>query len=144
MTSWSYFQKPGGAMKRYISAVLMPVLLGLAAASYAHHSFPAHYFADRTITIEGSLTEYLFRNPHSFLHMEVMNDDGEVEIWAAEWGNTLRMTSQGYTPESFEPGDLLIVSGNPSRDAGKRIRLVTLERPADGLEATRDGPRPSN
>ncbi len=131
-------------MNKSIVTLLTAGLLGLAANAYAHHSFPAHYFADRMITIEGKLTEYLFRNPHSFLHMEVVNDEGEVEIWAAEWGNTLRMVSQGYTAESFQPGDRLIVSGNPSRNAGHRIRLVTLTRPADGLEVTRDGPRPTN
>jgi len=131
-------------MNKSITVLLTAGLLGLAVASYAHHSFPAHYYADRMITIEGTLTEYLFRNPHSFIHMEVVTDEGEPEIWAAEWGNTLRMTRQGYTLESFQPGDYLIVSGNPPRNATHRIRLVTLKRPADGLEATRDGPRPTN
>ena len=58
-------------MNKSIVTLLTAGLLGLAANAYAHHSFPAHYFADRMITIEGELTEYLFRNPHSFIHMAV-------------------------------------------------------------------------
>ena len=125
-------------------AVISVGLLALAAPSRAHHSFPAHYYADRMVTIEGATVEFLFRNPHTFIYLEVKNEAGENELWAAEWGNTLRMTNQGYTPDSFKEGEHLIITGNPSRDAGRRLRLVTLERPADSLKATRDGPRPAN
>ena len=110
-----------------------------ALSASAHHSFPAHYQADGTVILEGTVSEFLWRNPHSFIHLTVKNAAGEDEIWALEWHNTVVMARMGYTPETIKAGDRVVVSGNPARDGTHRIRLVTLERPADGFAIERGG-----
>jgi hypothetical protein len=50
--------------------------------AYAHHSFAATYFEDKTQTIEGDLVQFLFRNPHSFVHVEAKDEKGELQRWA--------------------------------------------------------------
>jgi hypothetical protein len=115
------------------------LLAGIAWPAAAHHSFPAHYVADRSVMLQGKVTEFLWRNPHSFIHLEVENDAGERQIWALEWHNTVIMASMGYSPDTVKAGDEVVVSGNPARDGTRRMRLVTLERPADGFSLTRTG-----
>ena len=115
------------------------VLLVAAAALlsgiqlYAHHSFAATYFEDKQQTIEGDLVQFLFRNPHSFVHVEAKNEKGEVIRWSVEWGAGLQLNRQGVTRETLKPGDHVIITGNPGRNAeDNRLRMRTISRPKDG------------
>ena len=122
---------------RIIAAVT--ILLGVQSA-VAHHSFPAHYVAGELVTVEGTVTEFLWRNPHSFVYVEVVDEaSGEPRVWALEWHNTVIMGRMGLTPQTVQPGDHVIASGNPSRDGANRLRMVTLDRPSDGFSLTRTG-----
>ena len=77
-------------MKRTIFALVLPLLTAgafmTAIPAYAHHSFAATYFEDQTVTVEGNLVQFMFRNPHSFVHVEAKDDKGEMVTWAVEWG----------------------------------------------------------
>ena len=86
------------------------------------------------VTVEGAVIEYQFRNPHSFVYVENMNDAEQVGAWALEMHNTVRMGKMGYTKDSIKPGDHVIAKGNPARDGSNRMRLDMLHRPADGFE----------
>jgi hypothetical protein len=57
----------------------------LAARAGAHHSFAATYFEDKTQKIEGDLVQFMFRNPHSFVHVEAPDENGQMQRWAVEW-----------------------------------------------------------
>ena len=122
------------------------LLLGLTAGAfvaamaysvtpvYAHHSFAATYFEDKTDTIEGDLVQFLFRNPHSFVHVEGKDKDGNTVRYAVEWGAGLQLNRQGVTRETLKPGDHVIITGNPGRNPkDHRVRMVTLHRPKDGF-----------
>ena len=61
----------------------------------AHHSFTATYDTAKTVTIEGKVTQFLLRNPHSFLHIAVIGKDGKEETWNIE-SNTLCTRSVAY------------------------------------------------
>ena len=50
--------------------------LAYAAPAFAHHSFAATYFEDKTETAEGELVQFLFRNPHSFVQIETKDANG--------------------------------------------------------------------
>ena len=56
-----------------------------AAPAYAHHSFAATYFEDKTESVEGDLVQFLFRNPHSFVHVEGKDAQGQTVRYAVEW-----------------------------------------------------------
>jgi len=100
---------------------------------YAHHSFAATYFEDQTITIEGQLVQFLYRNPHSFVHIEAPDDKGEMQTWAVEWGAGGQLSRDGVTRESLKPGDHVIIKGNPGRNPDDhRIRMQSITRPSDG------------
>ena len=121
-------------MKRYLVVLLVAGAFVLGAQAYAHHSFAATYLEDQSVTVEGELVQFLFRNPHSFVHVMVKEKDGTQVRYAVEWGGAGQLGGQGVTRETLKPGDIVVISGSPGRNpADHRVRMVSLRRPKDGF-----------
>jgi hypothetical protein len=119
-------------MQRFFAVSLFA--LAIAAPAYAHHSFAATYREKDSVTIEGELVQLDFRNPHSFVHVDVKEKDGTKVRYAVEWAGVGQLGQQGVTRDTFKVGDHVIISGAPGRNAADhRVRMVTLKRPSDGF-----------
>jgi thiamine monophosphate kinase len=122
---------------------LATLLIGATAAAgaSAHHSFTATYDENAEITIEGTLVQFMFRNPHSFVHVLVPAENGATQRWAVEWGGSGALVNQGVTRDTLKVGDRVVITGNPGRNAvDRRLRMQRLERPADAFSwGTREG-----
>jgi hypothetical protein len=104
-----------------------------AAAASAHHSFTATYDEAGEMRIEGEVVQFLFRNPHSMIHVSAPDATGAVHRWAIEWAGVGTLAGEGVTRETLRIGDQVLVSGNPGRNAADhRLRLLSIERPLDG------------
>ncbi|HLJ91750.1 MAG TPA: DUF6152 family protein [Gemmataceae bacterium] len=121
-------------MKRKMLVLVFAAATVLGIRAYAHHSFAATYFEDKKVTVEGDLVQFLYRNPHSFVHVEGKDPStGETIRWAVEWGAGGQLGRQGVTRETLKPGDHVIVVGNPGRNPeDHRLRMVNITRPSDG------------
>jgi hypothetical protein len=120
-------------MRSKVLVLLATAVSILGVRAYAHHSFAATYFEDQKITIHGKLVQFLYRNPHSFVHVDAPDDKGTMQTWAVEWGAGGQLGRQGVTRETLKPGDDVIVVGNPGRNPDDhRLRMVSIERPSDG------------
>ena len=74
-------------MKRTMLVLLIAgVALVAGSRVQAHHSFAATYFEDQTVSIEGNLVQFLFRNPHSFVHVEAPDKDGQTAALGRRMG----------------------------------------------------------
>src|SRR5688572_23250446 len=105
---------------------------GLSA--YGHHSFTATYDESKTIQIEGELVQFMFRNPHAWVHVMAPDENGQMQRWGVEWGGAGALTGQGVTRESLKPGAEVVITCNPGRSAAElRIAMRTLLRPSDGF-----------
>jgi Family of unknown function (DUF6152) len=101
--------------------------------SSAHHSFAAHYFEEQTVSVEGELLEFEYRSPHAWVHVMAKDDDGEMQRYSAEWAGPGRLQQRGVNADTLKPGDWIIISGSPGRNAAeRRIHLKSIKRPADG------------
>jgi len=121
-------------MKRTLLALVITAGAFMAGGrAYAHHSFAATYFEDKTQKIEGNLVQFLYRNPHSFVHVEAPDEKGVMQRWAVEWGAGGQLGRQGVTRETLKPGDHVVIVGNPGRNPeDHRLRMVNITRPSDG------------
>ena len=122
-------------MKRTLFALVLVAgaMVVSSGRAYAHHSFAATYFEDKTQKIEGNLVQFLYRNPHSFVHVEAPDDKGTMQRWAVEWGAGGQLGRQGVTRETLKPGDHVVIVGNPGRNPeDHRLRMVNITRPSDG------------
>lgn len=119
-------------MKRTVLALVVAHAAAGVAVS-AHHSFPAHYFEDQSVTIEGDLVQFDYTNPHAWVHVMAKDQEGATQRFSAEWGNPTRLGQRGVTKETLKPGDRVIITGSPGRNASEhRIHLKSIVRPADG------------
>ncbi len=111
------------------------VLLGGADPLVAHHSFTAAYDTTKRMEVEGVVTEFVWRNPHSFVRIEVTTQEGVTETWSLEWGSSSQLSAEQYpvTRTTIRAGDRIIVEGQPGRDPKvRRIRIFSITRPVDG------------
>jgi Family of unknown function (DUF6152) len=118
--------------KLALSALLLSIALLCNRHAHAHHSFAGTYSSE-TITIKGKVVEFLFRNPHSAVLVEIPGAKNKTITWAAEWGTAGQLSRQGIEKDTLQPGDRVIISGNPSRNsADHRLRISGITRPSDG------------
>ena len=119
----------------------LPIFVGLvmfltlgSSQMLAHHSFYSTYDRDKVVKIEGTLKEFLWRNPHSYVRVEAPDEKGDLQIWVVEWAAPAQLTENGLTSTTLRPGDKIIVTGHPGRAAGEnhRMQMQKVERPADG------------
>ena len=114
------------------SAILLTLSGGLA---FAHHSVAAMYIYGKTVKIEGTLKEFIWRNPHSFMKVEAPDEKVERQIWIIEGAAPQQLTESGLTSSTLRPGDQVVVTGRPGRIAeDHKLLLHTIERPSDGFK----------
>ncbi len=119
-------------MKRHFIFAFLACVLVAGAQALAHHSFAATYLEDQSVTIEGEIVQFLLRNPHSFVHVMVKQPDGTSARYVVEWGSPAQLSGR-VSRDTLKPGDHVIISGNPGRNASdNRVRLLTFQRPKDG------------
>ena len=124
-------------MKRLAIILLAGGALISGVTASAHHSFAATYIVDKEIKIEGDMVSFMFRNPHSFVHVVAPDDKGETQRWAIEWAAAGQLS--GVSRDTLKAGDHVIVTGNPGRTVeDHRIRMRSIFRPKDGWKWSGD------
>jgi len=108
-------------VRRWI-AVAVVAVIGLVALrgvpAVAHHSAAPFYDATKHVEVQGTVTRFLFKNPHSFLYFEVVDANGQKAEWQIELGPAASLTRTGWTPETLKPGTAIKAAGQPSRAEG--------------------------
>ena len=119
-------------MRRAILVVAGVFLAGVAAS--AHHSQAAQYDTSKTVKIEGTLVQFQFRNPHTFIQIEAPDEKGDKVRWSIEWGGVGQLNGQGVTRTTLKYGDPVIITANPSRTPNDhKLHMLTLLRTSDGF-----------
>jgi hypothetical protein len=122
-------------MRGRILLLAAVVMLGGAGRALAHHSFTAEYDSTKKASVEGVVTELVWRNPHSFMRIDVTEPDGTKTSWALEWGSVSQLSKDSITRTTLKPGDRVLVDGSPARDgAARRMLIGSIKRPSDGWE----------
>jgi hypothetical protein len=113
-------------------ACLLVMTLAAARVS-AHHSVSATYDLSQKTRIEGEIAQFLFRNPHSMIHVSARDSDGNVYRWAVEWAGVGTLSGSGVTRATLRIGDHVVITGNPGRNPDEHLlRLLSIDRPVDG------------
>jgi hypothetical protein len=130
-------------MKRMIVGVsfLAACVLIAAAPVVAHHG-AASFDTTKELTLKGTVTEWIWSNPHCFLKFDAKDDTGTVRNWAVETGNPTDISPRGFARSSFKAGDQVSVTLQPVKNGAPvgRIRSVVL---ANGQTLGLGGPPPA-
>lgn len=122
-------------MKTTLSIAVSSALIGglLPMAASAHHSF-AMFDTSKSMLVEGTVTNWAYNNPHSWLYIEAPNAEGEMVTWGFEGGAPVHVTRQGVTGSTFQKGDKVQVVMCPLRD-GRPAGSVSFVVKEDGSVA---------
>ena len=96
----------------------------------SHHGRAAKFLVDDTVTIEGKVTYYRWKNPHVYMEIQTTNENNETKTWLIEHGSPIALKRLGWKKDSINVGDNVVVVGNPNRDRNKNHMYwnqVTLE-----------------
>jgi hypothetical protein len=117
-------------MKLLKMSVLPVALLLASSLAFSHHS-SSGIDPQGSVTVSGTVKDFHWGNPHSWIELEVVNAKGETEVWNFEMNPPVFLVKQGFTRSSLKPGDKVDVTAKPFFDArpGGIFRAVTL---ADG------------
>jgi uncharacterized protein DUF6152 len=128
-------------VKHTLSGLLaVAALLALTAPLVAHHG-TASFDTEKELTLNGTVIEWIWSNPHCFLKFDAKDQTGTVRTWLVETQNPTTMTQRGWARTSFKTGDMVKVLVTPVKNGSPigRIKTVTL---ATGTVLYAEGPLP--
>ncbi len=102
-------------------------LFGVSGPVFAHHG-NASYDYSKTVTLKGTVTQWVWSNPHCLLKFDVKDDQGNVQHWITEASSPVDMQRIGWSANAFKSGDEITIDVMPSKNGVSvgRIRQVTL------------------
>ena len=119
-------------MKNRLVAALAAAI-GVLVVPYlvlAHHA-ATNYDAGKQITLQGTVTEFKFGNPHPHVYFQAKDEAGNVVEWIAESGSPpARWYNSGWRANALKPGDAVTITGSPSKDGRKMVRIRKMVNPS--------------
>ena len=118
------------------------VVLALDASLDAHHAISAIYDNSKPITIQGTVVEFHFVNPHPYLTIAVVDERGQSQAWQLEMDNRFELVDVGMSADTFKAGDRVVVRGGPARGRSNAAYALRIDRPSDGFRYEQVGTSP--
>jgi len=115
-------------MRKILSLVAGVAGLFASVNTYPHHSFSAEFDVSKPVTLAGTVKEFEWTNPHAWLHIEVTDEQGKVQIWAVELLGVNSLARSGMSPKTVKPGDKLTVIGFGARNGTNTANASSVNR----------------
>jgi len=96
-------------------SVLGVGLLAVSFTVFAHHGNAA-YDAAKSVNVKGTVTGYVWANPHVFVKVDVKDDSGNMVHWVVEAQNPVSMSQIGWAKDTFKPGDEVEIDAMPAKN----------------------------
>lgn len=111
-----------------IFAVFISLLVA-SAPLQAHHG-SAGYDLNKELTMKGTVTQWLWANPHCFLKYDTTDENGSVVHWAAEVSNPIDMTRRGWSRSTLNAGDQVTITVRPAKNGAPVGQLMKVLLPS--------------
>jgi hypothetical protein len=106
---WLVPTKDGRSLVKFLLALALAASgVIVSVPLFAHHG-NASYDSTKTVTVKGTVTDYIWSNPHVLLKLDAKDNSGKTVRWIIEAQNPLSQTEVGWTKDTFKPGDQVTV-----------------------------------
>ena len=126
-------------MRSAVTTAVVISALSLASNAFPHHSFAPHFDASKPVSISGTLTQFEAKNPHSYVHINAVDENGRTHEYVCESHGVTQLTRNGITPQLLKAGSKIRVTGSLSRHSPYMCFFDTVEL-ADGKVLSVNGP----
>jgi hypothetical protein len=109
---------------KFVTAFVFILAISTTALPLLAHHGNAVYDDTKTIILKGTVTQWVWANPHCILHLDVTDDSGQVVSWIVETENPTSMFNIGWSKTSFNPGDQVIVTALQVKNGKPIGRIV--------------------
>jgi hypothetical protein len=120
-------------MKRLVFVAVLVVLAVVATGRLSAHHGGAAFDQTTSVTLQGTMTELQFTNPHVLLFFDIKNAKGETENWSGWLTAPNKLARAGWSKRTLNPGDTVSVTGTPHKGGNKVLQIRKLIGP-DGME----------
>jgi hypothetical protein len=132
-------------------AIIAAGVLAAGTSLVAHHAFSAEFDADKPVKLRGKVTKVEWINPHAWIHIDAVLDNGQTESWAIEGGTPNTLARRGINRQSLAIGTEIFVDGYQAKDGARRANGRDLTLPdgrklfvgSSGTGAPSDGSDPT-
>jgi hypothetical protein len=121
-------------MKGFLIACVCAVALAVAIPAAAHHSM-AGFDRAKTVSLAGTVVQFKWANPHSWIEIDVPGEDGKLVRWNVEMTAPAYLVRAGWKSTTLKPGDMVTVVGNPLINGDPGAIFVSVKL-AGGQELT--------
>ncbi len=115
--------------KKALLGVLTVLLAVSAPSAFAHHSFAAEFDGNAPVTIKGKVTNFEWVNPHSWVHIDVVDENGNTVNWSCETAPPNMLYRSGWRKDSLKPGDEVVIEGFKAKDGSHTMNARTVTTP---------------
>jgi hypothetical protein len=115
-------------MRGKAALALAIAVVTLCVPLFAHHGTAA-FENDKKVVLKGTVTEWLWSNPHCLLQLDVKGEDGKVVHWVGETQNPVTMTNMGWSKAAIKTGDEVTITLFPVKNGMPLGRVVTVVLP---------------
>jgi hypothetical protein len=126
-----------------LKKLLLAVSLGFVASSATAHHSAAMFDMSKRVTLQGTVKEFQFTNPHSWLQVLVVDPDGKTVEWGFETEGPSTLLRLGIKAKTFKPGDKVTVVASPMRDGRPAGAWISATKADGTVFNLRPGPRPA-
>jgi hypothetical protein len=114
-------------MRNKLAAISLAVvaLLAISVPLFAHHGYAA-YDTDKKVTLKGTVTRFIWSNPHCMVQLDVTDESGAVAHWIAETENPSAMIRVGWTDKSLKAGDQITLTALPVKSGAPVGRIIEI------------------
>jgi uncharacterized protein DUF6152 len=116
------------AYKLMLGALCVAALFASIQPAIAHHS-GVEFDSEKTVEITGTIKEFQFKNPHTWIQVVVDSGKGQPVEWSLEWGAPNQLGRQGYRPSTFPPGAKVTMRLHPMKNGSPAGGFVAAKFP---------------
>ena len=117
-------------MKNGTTQLILVLTLLMGHPALAHHGQAA--YGNETVTLNATVTEFRFVNPHARVSFDVVSESGETQHWIGALTAPNKLARAGWTKSTLEPGDEIEITGRRGRNGANAMHIGQIVMAADG------------